>query len=554
VKKLIFLFAFLLVGVAAAAPSIVSTTQTAATVEGLDCGAKYRFEIRRYTADGSLSSTADYVDAQTKSCPDTQAPSAPAGLAATTATQTSVSVSWSASTDNVGVVGYDAYRGGVKIDSTTATTYTFGGLSCGTSYSLAVEARDAAGNRSNASAITASTAACPPPSCPTSEYSAQYYGNVTLSGTPVLQRCEAAINHDWGSGGPGGTVPTDRFSTRWTRKASFTGGSYQFTATADDGIRIWIDGALVVDAWKDQAPTSYQATTTLTAGDHDVKVEYYENGGGAVAKLSWQLTQVPAPPPPPPPPPTPGGEPGPIAGQGYARTFADEFGSLDRSVWCDREWWEGAPPANSQYVQDGVLHTVSRRSQGYANTTVSSEPCGQANPKSFKQGYFEARMKWTAGNGSTPAFWLFSTRHATNPAFPSINPYCAQNGLPHPECMTAELDVFEGQGHLPRDFSGALHRNTAGFYGAPDVYRQVYATTGVDMTAGFHVYSAKWTQAEVCWYLDESLLGCRPTYDSTNQPMHLLFYQWPDSWARDPDASSPDELHTEVDWVRVWQT
>jgi chitodextrinase len=295
VKKLIFLFAFLLVGVAAAAPSVVSTTETSATVEGLDCGSKYRFDIRKYNADGTLSSTTSSVEAQTKACPDTQPPSAPQNLAASGATQTSISVSWSASTDDIGVTGYDVYRNGIKVDSTSATSYTFGGLSCGTSYALAVEAHDAAGKRSAASAITASTAACPPPSCPTGEYTAQYFGNMTLSGAPVLQRCEAAINHDWGSGSPGASVPPDRFSTRWTREASFTAGTYQFTATADDGIRIWVDGTSLIDSWKDQAPTTYQATRILTAGEHVVKVEYYENGGGAVARVSWQPVQLPLP-------------------------------------------------------------------------------------------------------------------------------------------------------------------------------------------------------------------------------------------------------------------
>jgi beta-glucanase (GH16 family) len=246
-------------------------------------------------------------------------------------------------------------------------------------------------------------------------------------------------------------------------------------------------------------------------------------------------------------------EPKPIAGQGYNVTFADEFGTLDRRVWCSHQWWEPTPRRGTQYVHDGILHVVSRRANGYPNNTITSERCGQANPKSFRQGYFESRMKWTAGNGSTPAFWLLSTRHASNPAYPRINPFCAQRGLPHSECLTSELDVFEGQGHLPRDFSGALHRNTAGFYGESDEYRQVYTRGLPDMTQAFHTYSAKWTASEVCWYLDESRLGCRPTYASTNQPMHLLFYQWPQSWARDPDRTSPDELHIEVDWVRVWQ-
>jgi chitodextrinase len=298
VKKLVFLFAFVLVGVASAAPSVVSTTQTAATVEGLECGSKYRLEIRKYAENGELSSTAEYVDAQTKSCPDTQAPSAPPGLAVTGASENSISLSWSASTDNVGVAGYHLYRGGTKVDSTSATSYSFGGLACGTSYTLAVEAEDAAGNRSPHSAITASTAACPPPSCASGAYSAHYYGNMTLSGTPLLQRCESALDHGWGSGSPAG-VPADRFSARWTGTHSFAAGTYQFTATADDGLRLWVDGALVIDAWKEQAPTTYQATRTLTAGEHALKVEYYENGGGAVARVGWQLNQLPPPPPPP---------------------------------------------------------------------------------------------------------------------------------------------------------------------------------------------------------------------------------------------------------------
>jgi beta-glucanase (GH16 family) len=254
------------------------------------------------------------------------------------------------------------------------------------------------------------------------------------------------------------------------------------------------------------------------------------------------LTPSSSPPPPPPP-----NEPPPIAGQGYRQVFGDEFASLDRSVWCDRQWWEGAPPANSQYVQDGILHVVTRRAQGYANTTISSEPCGQAQPKSWLFGYFEARMNWTRGNGSSPAFWLFSTAHATNPNWPN-------SACPGPECLSGEFDVFEGQGHEPQVFIGTTHRNSCGCYGVANELRQgVSRDIGVDMTAGWHVYSALWTATEVRWYLDGALLGSVPAFDSLRQRMHMLFYQWPQSWTRDTDASSPAELHTEVDWVRVWQ-
>jgi hypothetical protein len=67
---------------------------------------------------------------------------------------------------------------------------------------------------------------------------------------------------------------------------SFTAGTHTFTATADDGVRVYLDGTLVIDQWKDQSATTYTAPRTVTAGNHEVKVEYYENGGDAVAKAA----------------------------------------------------------------------------------------------------------------------------------------------------------------------------------------------------------------------------------------------------------------------------
>ena len=124
--------------------------------------------------------------------------------------------------------------------------------------------------------------------CPDNQYRAEYFNNRTLSGTPVVVRCEPSINYDWGSGNPVSGVGSDNFSVRWTGQFNFGGGNKSFIATADDGIRIWIDGTLLIDAWRDQAPTEYRAQRSLSAGMHEVKVEYYENGGGAVARLRWE--------------------------------------------------------------------------------------------------------------------------------------------------------------------------------------------------------------------------------------------------------------------------
>jgi chitodextrinase len=88
---------------------------------------------------------------------DTQAPSAPASLSAPSKTSTSVTLSWNASTDNVGVSGYDIYRGSTLAGSTSATTFTVSGLAASTAYSFTVKARDAAGNTSAASSSVSVT-------------------------------------------------------------------------------------------------------------------------------------------------------------------------------------------------------------------------------------------------------------------------------------------------------------------------------------------------------------------------------------------------------------
>jgi chitinase len=98
---------------------------------------------------------------------DTTAPSVPGGLRVTATTSSSVSLAWNASTDNVGVTGYDVYRGSTLATTATTTSATVGGLSPSTSYSFTVRARDAAGNVSAASAaVTGTTGSGPPPPPP----------------------------------------------------------------------------------------------------------------------------------------------------------------------------------------------------------------------------------------------------------------------------------------------------------------------------------------------------------------------------------------------------
>lgn len=117
---------------------------------------------------------------------------------------------------------------------------------------------------------------------------ARYWNNRNLSGDPVVQRDEAEINNDWGGGRPHERINDDNFSVRWTRAVDFSAGNYRFTATMDDGMRVWIDDQLLIDAWTDSQVRTLQADRVLTGGTHNIRIDYFEAGGVAVAKFNWQ--------------------------------------------------------------------------------------------------------------------------------------------------------------------------------------------------------------------------------------------------------------------------
>jgi hypothetical protein len=128
----------------------------------------------------------------------------------------------------------------------------------------------------------------PPPNPSTPGLAASYFNGMTLTGTPVT-RVDPNLNFDWDTGSPAAGIGTNNFSARWTGKVTpKVTGTHTFYTQSDDGIRLWVNGVLLVDNWTDHAPTENSNTLFLNAGQaYDLKVEYYENAGGAVAKLLW---------------------------------------------------------------------------------------------------------------------------------------------------------------------------------------------------------------------------------------------------------------------------
>jgi len=161
------------------------------------------------------------------------------------------------------------------------TTYWVDRAFTAGSHQLKVEFYDAAGGAT--ARVTVQDVATLPPG-----WQGEYFANSTLSGTPAFTRNDGdTIDFNWGVGSPDPSIPVDQFSIRWTRAVTFNDGVYQFSTTSDDGSRVFVDGQLVVNAWQDQNIVTTTANKQMTAGDHQVVVEYYENAGGAMMQFSY---------------------------------------------------------------------------------------------------------------------------------------------------------------------------------------------------------------------------------------------------------------------------
>jgi hypothetical protein len=121
----------------------------------------------------------------------------------------------------------------------------------------------------------------------------EYYTGLNFNNLAMV-RIDSTIGFDWGNGTPDATrIPVDGFSVRWKGKIKPRySQAYTISSQTDDGVRVWFNGTLVIDHWVNQGTTTYTYTTPVLTADqsYDVVMEYYENGGAAVAKLLWQST------------------------------------------------------------------------------------------------------------------------------------------------------------------------------------------------------------------------------------------------------------------------
>jgi hypothetical protein len=121
-----------------------------------------------------------------------------------------------------------------------------------------------------------------------------YYSSqlMTFLNPPTLQRSDSTVNFDWVADSPDPSISADTFTARWTGSVQpLYSQTYTFYTTTDDGTRLWVNGQLLVDKWVNQASTEWSGTIALTANQkYPITMEYFENTGNAVAKLSWSST------------------------------------------------------------------------------------------------------------------------------------------------------------------------------------------------------------------------------------------------------------------------
>jgi len=129
----------------------------------------------------------------------------------------------------------------------------------------------------------------PPQSLNINSWTAQYYNNGALAGAPVVTQVETSPTHNWGVNAPVSGVPADLFSARWTAYPTLNAGTYTITAQADDGVRVYVNGVMLINEFHGASGQTYTNTFNLQAGQHSFVVEYYDYQGNAFLNFNVTL-------------------------------------------------------------------------------------------------------------------------------------------------------------------------------------------------------------------------------------------------------------------------
>jgi beta-glucanase (GH16 family) len=231
---------------------------------------------------------------------------------------------------------------------------------------------------------------------------------------------------------------------------------------------------------------------------------------------------------------------------GYNLVFSDEFDALNISAngtgsytWYPGIWWESKIPLPSLINDSNSALTLTWSATGGMNdTSISTLSRDGTQGKTFRYGYFEARMRWDVTTGAWPAFWMV--------------PKQAAQGATD----TGELDIFEGQGSQPSAYFGTLHE----WNGTTEVWHSSPNKASLPATNDFsqwHTYGMLWVPGKVTWYYDNVALFSSSTTAIFDAQDFFLVLEMAEgaNWTNgDMTGVTATNLNLSVDWVRVWQS
>jgi hypothetical protein len=227
----------------------------------------------------------------------------------------------------------------------------------------------------------------------------QYFDNKDFT-NPKLTRTDAVIDFAWGTGAPAAGIGAETFSVRWTGQVlPHTTEAYTFSTTCDDGLRLWVNGKLLIDKLINQSKKTYtSAPIALTAGEGvTIRMDYFDNTGSATAKLMWASASTlretipqdhlfpdemqPSPPPPPPPPPnTPPSSPG-------SSTFridaagSKQYVDVDGKIWQADKYYAGGSSSLELFDIAGTTDDAMYATRRFGKSFSYAIPVGAGDYK-----------------------------------------------------------------------------------------------------------------------------------------------------------------------------
>ncbi|MFI1802988.1 PA14 domain-containing protein [Streptomyces californicus] len=266
--------------------------------------------------------------------------------------------------------------------------------------------------------------------CASPVFTRQFFANTTFSGKPKKTDCDAAIDQNWGTRAPASGLPSNHFGVRWSVTRDFgSGGPFTFSASAQDGVRVYLDGVRRIDVWKNGSSTLKKTVNvTIPKGKHTLRVDYVNWTGSANVRFAYTPRTSAA-----------HDKVKPLAPTGAAVSYNATTGAARLT------WTRNAEADLANYRVYRRLKGAPYGSKPLATVTATSHT-DSALPRTGAGYYYEVRAVDKAGNVSGgSADQLVTTVDKTPPAAPFLELDACPDGMPYaaPELVTTPQNAAD---------------------------------------------------------------------------------------------------------------